>query len=212
MITNWGYTSDRDKLRNIVKKTINSNNYKTIDVGASVYFWSYPECKYTADQLEVEKEDNIHFKIDFNDKNSYTSLLQYVEQNGMFDYSICSHTLEDIFLPFEVVELIFKISKRGFISMPSKYDEFSYLFDNSYLGNAHHKQIFDVINDKLMLFPKYSFIERNTETQEIQRQNKGAELYLFWDTSFEYSFFGQGTHFYSDKDLINTYFNELKKS
>lgn len=212
MITQWGYTSDRDGFRNTVKQTIRDNNYKAVDVGASVYYWSYPECKCSIDQLEIDKEDNTHLKIDLNNKNSYKNILQYVEQNGMFDFSICSHTLEDIFLPFDVIELLFKISKKGFISVPSKYDEFSYLFDNLYLGNAHHKQIFDIIDNKLILFPKYSFIEKCPETKEIQQQNKGVELYLFWDTSFDYSFFGQGTHFYCDKDLINTYFNELKKS
>ena len=57
MITHWQYNQSVKNLTGQVKKTISDNNYKTIDVGASLQFWSYPECKFAADIVKIEKED-----------------------------------------------------------------------------------------------------------------------------------------------------------
>jgi hypothetical protein len=48
MITHWQYNGSVKNLIGDVKKIISDNNYKTIDIGASLQFWSYPECKFVA--------------------------------------------------------------------------------------------------------------------------------------------------------------------
>jgi hypothetical protein len=50
MINNWSYNNTGGK-RDDIKKFILDNSYKTIDIGASAMYWSYPECKYVADYL-----------------------------------------------------------------------------------------------------------------------------------------------------------------
>lgn len=206
MITKWGYTNDREGYRNETKKLIADNNYKAIDIGAGLDYWSYPECKCSADSLSVGRENNTHFKLNL-DKSR-----EYVVIDQEFDFSICSHTLEDINNPFQLLDFIEQISPRGLIAVPSKYDEFSFLFGNNYRGNAHHKQFFDVINNELVLFPKYPFIEKRDEADWIRTMHQGKDLYLYWEGSIPRKYFGEGKIFMSDGDLIGTYFNELNRS
>lgn len=212
MITSWEYVRDRDTLRTSIKRLILDNNYKTIDVGASAFYWSYPECRYSADSCDIIKDNNTHFKLNFESQSEHGILLDYVNRNGKFDFSICSHTLEDIFNPIDLIKLLESISIRGVVMVPSKFDEFSYLFDNKYLGNAHHKQFFDVIDGGLVIFPKFSFIEVSAQTSEIRAKRSERELMFFWESSIPYKVFGNGTPFMCDKDLINAYFYELGKS
>ena len=56
MITQWQYNTTVKSSIDDVKKIISNNNYKTIDIGASLQFWSYPECKFVADIVKIEKE------------------------------------------------------------------------------------------------------------------------------------------------------------
>ena len=151
MITHWQYNNSVKDLIDDVKKIISDNGYKTIDIGASLQFWSYPECKFVADIVKIEKEDVKFFDFNIQNKNTWSELLNYVEQNGKFDYSICSHTLEDVITPIQLLDLLPKISNKGYIAIPSKFDEFSFLWDNKYRGNAHHKQFFDVKGDKIII-------------------------------------------------------------
>jgi len=212
MITEWSFSSDHDGIRQRVKNIIKDNNYTSIDIGAAANFWSYPECKTIADAVQVNKPDVTQFKINLEGASNYAELLSYVEKNKKFDFSICSHTLEDIFNPIDIINLLQSISTRGFIALPSKFDEFTYLFENKYLGNSHHKQLFDIIDNKVVIFPKYSFIEVDQRTKEIRERYKGKELYFFWSDSIDYEIFGNGTPFHSDGELISTYFAKLNQN
>jgi hypothetical protein len=208
MIKNWSYNLVGEK-RPEIKEFILNNNYKTIDVGASAMYWSYPECKFVADSVVVSNSDTTFFNVNLEDKNTWNELLNYVEQHGKFDFSICSHTLEDIFNPLDLIELLTKISKSGFVAIPSKYDEFLFLYNNSYRGNAHHKQFFDMVDNELVIFPKFSWIENDERSNEITKNNKGRELSFIWENEIPVKVFGQGTPFTSDSDLINTYYKKL---
>lgn len=208
MITNWTYNNVGGK-RDDVKKYISDNDYKTIDIGASAMYWSYPECKYVADSLVISKEGMIFFEINVENKNTWKELLYYVEKNGKFDFSICSHTLEDVFNPLDLIELLTMVSNSGFVAMPSKYDEFSFLYENKYRGNAHHKQFFDIINDELIVFPKFSWTENDERTNFILNKNKGSEISFFWEKDIPVKIFGQGTPFKSDSELMNNFYNKI---
>ena len=209
MITHWQYNTIVKNLTVYVKKLISENNYKTIDIGASLQFWSYPECKFVADIVRIEKEDVKFFNFNIQDKKTWGELLEYVEQHGKFDYSICSHTLEDVITPTELLDLLPKISNKGYIAIPSKYDEFSFLWDNKYRGNAHHKQIIDVKDDMICIYPKYPFIEVFNESDELLKNNLGKELVIFWENEIPYKFFAQDNIFNSDNELINEFYKQI---
>ena len=197
-----------------IKKLISDMNYKAIDIGGSMDFWSYPEVRYVADLIPVERfnpENTTFFKIELGRRDSYSEILEYVEKNGKFDFSVCSHTIEDVFNPLDVIELLEKISHRGFIAVPSKFNEFSRLYNNDYYGNAHHKQILDYNNEKLVIYPKFPFIERREEkVKEIAMMNKGFELNFIWEEKIENKIFAENEIIKSDDGLISKFFDEIK--
>ena len=209
MITHWQYNSSVKDLIGDVKKLISENNYKTIDIGASAQFWSYPECKFVADIVEIQEEGVKFFNFNIQNKDTWGELLSYVEEHGKFDFSICSHTLEDVLTPVDLLNLLPKISKRGYIAIPSKFDEFSFLWNNKYRGNAHHKQIIDVKDDMICIYPKYPFIEVYDESDEILKNSLGKELVVFWDTDIPYKFFSQNNIFHSDGELISEFYKQI---
>jgi hypothetical protein len=213
MITDVRYT-DIGGRRHEIKKLISENNYKTIDIGGSMDYWSYPESKYVADLIPVERfepEGTTFFKIELGRRESYKELFDYVEKNGKFDFSVCSHTLEDVFNPLDVIELLEKISHKGFIAVPSKFNEFSRLYNNDYYGNAHHKQILDYNGDKLVIYPKFPFIERRTDkVKEIAEMNRGFELNFLWENKIENKIFAENEIIKSDDGLISKFFDEIK--
>jgi hypothetical protein len=212
MITHWQYNGSVKNLIGDVKKIISDNDYKTIDIGASLQFWSYPECKFVADIVKLEQEGVKFFDFNIQDKNTWTELLNYVEEHGKFDYSICSHTLEDVITPTDLLELLPKISKKGYIAIPSKYNEFMFLWDNKYRGNAHHKQIIDVKDDMICIYPKYPFIEVFEETDKVLENNLGNELVVFWEDEIPYKFFAQDNIFHSDGDLIKQFYKQISSN
>lgn len=212
MITHWQYNGSVKNLIGDVKKIISDNDYKTIDIGASLQFWSYPECKFVADIVKIEQEGVKFFDFNIQNKNTWTELLNYVEEHGKFDYSICSHTLEDVITPTDLLELLPKISKKGYIAIPSKYNEFMFLWDNKYRGNAHHKQIIDVKDEMICIYPKYPFIEVFEETDKVLENNLGNELVVFWEDEIPYKFFAQDNIFHSDGDLIKQFYKQISSN
>jgi hypothetical protein len=216
MITNWWYEGrDDSTARSAVKALIAESNYKAIDVGAGILFWSYPECKYVADILTLPEfkiagqEDVTPFTLNLQDRNTWTELLSYVAQNGKFDYSICSHTLEDIYNPGEVIDLLQTISYRGFIATPSKFEEMTHLYGAYYRGNPHHKFIFTVKNGRLQILPKSSFIENNPMSDTLAaRYAEGVQLSVYWEGDIPYDLFTFRPITGGDK-LIQEYYNAL---
>jgi hypothetical protein len=208
MITKWQY-NNHGELRDYVKKLIKENNYTSIDIGATARFWSYPECKTVVDSYPVPENDVLYFNVNIENINDWTPVFEYVEKNGKFDYSICSHTMEDVFNPLELATILQKISKRGYIAIPSKFNEFTKLFSNQYRGDAHHKQFFDIVDDTLMVFPKFNWIETDNRSDLILKNYVANELTLFWEDELPIKVFGDGKPFIGDDSLINAYYNQL---
>lgn len=210
MITYWEYCNiggHRQKIKSLlgVDTTINC-----IDIGASADHWSYPECKSVLDISDPpDREGVIFFKLNFNDQSSWDELIKTTEEHGKFDYSICSHTLEDISNPDRLLKNITKLSKRGFIAIPSKFNEFRKLYNNGYRGNAHHKQFFDIKDNKLTLYPKYSWIEVDERSDKLLENGKGDELVLYWENDIDMEFFNNDEPFISDDQLITQFYQEL---
>lgn len=208
MIVKWEYNTIGANQKK-VKEIISNNKYNSIDVGGSINSWSYPECRIYVDAISPKYDDITLFQTNLEDEYDREKILTYVNENGKFDFSICSHTLEDIFNPIDIIKFLTKISKRGYIAIPSKFNEFKHLYGNKYRGNGHHKQFLDVKNNQLVIYPKFSFIEVDNRSDLIVNNDLGDELSIFWDDSIDFKIFGDGKPFFGDDSLINAFYNEL---
>jgi hypothetical protein len=208
MIIEWEYTGI-GAYQQKIKELILKNNYNSVDIGGSINSWSYPECKTYIDAISPKYNDITLHQVNLENEDDRNKVLDYVNQNGKFDFSICSHTIEDIFNPIDVIKFLTKISKKGYIAIPSKFNEFKHLYGNAYRGNGHHKQFLDVKDNKIVIYPKFSFIETDNRSDLILNNGKGDELNIMWDENIDFKVFGDGTPFFGDDSLINAFYNEL---
>jgi hypothetical protein len=101
--------------------------------------------------------------------------------DGRFAFSVCSHTLEDVRDPVWVCRELMRVSRAGYIEVPSRLEEQSYGFQGPWAGWGHHRWLVDVGEDEVTFvfkhhvlhnrssdhFPR-GFREQLTEAQRVQ--------------------------------------------
>ena len=129
MITNVKYSNgDRNEIVDYLKILKETNpNYKIIDVGGTYEGWSWSLLDAIVDINECKDKSIKQFQFNICDHDSWSEILEYVKENGKFDFVICSHTLEDLSNPLLVTQQLNKIAKSGYIAIPSKFIELSRL-------------------------------------------------------------------------------------
>lgn len=206
---------DRTELINILKQRKQNNNiYKIIDIGGSATGWSSEIIDALIDINEPTYDTNkyIYFKMDITNPDDYKSILNYVRLNGKFDFSICSHTLEDIINPVYVSKLISDISKEGFIAFPSKYRELC-RFEGNYRGYIHHRYIFSYYKNinKIFAFPKINYIENDLKFDTIADYDINKfDLSFYWIDKIEIEYINNnylGPNIYA----VMEYYDKLLK-
>lgn len=186
---------NRTKLADYIGRLRQINKTTVIDIGPSLNFWSkdiidaYVDC--TKIQFDAPKKE---FIFDITDYDSWKPLEDYVEKNGKFGFSICSHTLEDITDPRMVAKKLSKIAKGGFVSFPSKYFEFTKNLDEyqtavgSYRGYIHHKWIFTFQEGKLYALPKANFTEIDYFNKYSNPRSDIFDLSFIWKDNLEINY------------------------
>ena len=119
------------------------------------------------------------FNFDITNPDLWIDVLKFVEENGKFDFAICTHTLEDIMNPGFVSNQISKIAKEGYIAVPSKFRELSRNIDGPYRGYIHHRYIFNIENEVFVAYPKINLIEFDSDFDRIANMDEN-----FFDLSF----------------------------
>lgn len=76
-------------------------------------------------------------------------LIIFVEQHELFDYCICTHTLEDLYNPFLALNYMSRIAKAGVITMPTMTDELSPVQSLNWSGYIHHRWIFEFLDEEI---------------------------------------------------------------
>lgn len=164
--------------------------FTVIDVGGSMFGWSSDFVDAICDMNPPEKDisdRNIKiFKLNINDPYAWEEVDRYVSINGKFDFSICTHTLEDISNPVFVCKKLAQVSKAGYIAVPSKYIEMA-RFEHSqyrYRGFIHHRWVFSIKNNKFFGYPKIPYLEHDPifDTIAIPHVNVG-DLSFYWNNS-----------------------------
>jgi hypothetical protein len=213
------YIKNFTKPRTIVEEYIgmlkeSKPNISVVDVGGGINSW----CTHTTHVVDIfvdpgSKEEfatlhpqRIMFDFDITQRDNWNEILNYVEENGKFDYSICTHTLEDISNPSLVCEMLPKIAKRGFISVPSKYAEYlrfeTWYGIKGYRGFFHHKWVYSLKNNVFRGFEKASYWEYINDDRLNKSQGHSTEIGFLWEDKFEYKF-------YYSSDVIGCYTEPL---
>lgn len=108
-----------------------------------------------------------------------------------FDFSICSHVLEDIRDPLWVCSEIIRVSKAGYIEIPSKLYETSFNLEVKNLaGASHHRWIVDLAKNNSLRFTfKYMHVHSkiiNKNRTIYSKENPEMYLCLEWKGSFSF--------------------------
>lgn len=110
-----------------------------------------------------------------------------------FDFSICSHTLEDVRDPLGVCAELMRVSKRGYIETPSRLLETCRGVESpAFAGLSHHRWLVEDLGNHLRFTMKYHMLHgdrRLSFPPSFRRRLSAAEstLCFFWDGGFTFS-------------------------
>lgn len=107
-----------------------------------------------------------------------------------FDFSICSHCLEDIRDPLWVCHELIRVSKAGYIEIPSRLYETTFNLEAKGLaGASHHRWVIDLLENKLRFTFKYMHIHSKVVNKNrgiFDKNNEDMYLCIEWHDSFDY--------------------------
>jgi len=138
----------------------------------------YGKSKLLADkfvQLDVTKE-----KLPFKDNE--------------FDFCLCTHTLEDLYNPFLLINEMSRVAKRGYISTPSMGKDMEYSHYNltdwktgarRVPGIAHHKWFFYEKKGVIRVIPK-NYPILYTSKFYITKWSGDTEFQHYWEGKIKY--------------------------
>lgn len=108
-----------------------------------------------------------------------------------FDFSVCSHTLEDVRDPVFVCSELIRVSKAGYIEVPSRLEEQSYGFQGPWAGWGHHHWLIDIEGDEINFAFKHHVLHNRPSDHFPAgfRDSLSPEqrvLCFDWEDSFRY--------------------------
>jgi hypothetical protein len=142
-----------------------------------------------APDSRLDGRDVKIFRININSPYDWQMVDEYINSNGKFDFSICSHTLEDISNPSYVMTKLAEISCAGFIAVPSKYVEMSRFetLGYKYRGYIHHRWVFSIRDSKFIGYPKIPFLEQDPAFDSIASTAAAVrDLSFMWKESIPF--------------------------
>jgi SAM-dependent methyltransferase len=130
-------------------------------------------------------------------------------EDNEFDFSFCSHILEHVTDPVKFLSEVTRISKSGYIEVPSP------LIDNLVSGNDTHDPFghkwwcfFDDVENRLVLRPRRHIVQTTVSIPELNMLypffRPSFVLELYWEDSIDLGM-GNEVYFYEEKmyDLKN---------
>ena len=110
-------------------------------------------------------------------------------EDNYFDFSVCVHTLEDLKDPIPVIKEIQRVSKMGYLSMPTRAQESNlYILNRNILedgitGYCHHRWFVEIINEQLIFTNKCCLLPffKNLFINNVVLES----LHFFWNKSFQ---------------------------
>jgi hypothetical protein len=111
--------------------------------------------------------------------------------DNFFDFSLCTHTLEDIKDPISVCKELIRVSKAGYIECPSReVESILNLKKQGLVGYGNHRWFVDICDRKneVVFTNKTPYIYTD-QSLTLPRNHKIKSTYvgLFWKNSFNAS-------------------------
>jgi hypothetical protein len=183
------YTNTETSRQSIIdfintQKNLNQN-YLVIDIGGGVNGWTKNIADFVIDINVIDSKNSMQF--DICEDSQWNKLLKYVDKHGLFDYCICTHTLEDIYNPFPALKYLSKISKSGTVTMPSIYAELSHIENFSWRGNIHHRWIYEFDDNEILICPKIGLLENLVS--KVNLNPEALEIRFDWSENIPYKIF-----------------------
>lgn len=213
MIYNQKYTLVRDRVDalNYLKRLQDNSSKKlrVLDVGGWHNQWA-PQ--YVTDVIDIQEVKGVNFYIgNINMPYVWDNIKAVTEQEGKFDFCICTHTLEDIANPRLAIEMMPIIANEGFIAVPSKYEELK-KNQHGFRGSVHHRWIYNIEKDNsIMAYPKVNYLEISPVSDPIGSMYtpQNQELQFFWKESLPIAFINDDYLGPSDNAVFGYYTNLL---
>ena len=116
-------------------------SFRVLDVGGRYNPWADAHTDAYVDLFPTEVTDKRIFVGNI----CRPEVWEEIRDSGEpFDFSICTHVLEDIRDPFFVARQLASISRAGYVSVPTKHSEMANVESRHYLGYCHHRWIYTV--------------------------------------------------------------------
>ena len=112
-------------------------------------------------------------------------------KDKFFDFSTCSHVLEDVRDPIWVCSEIIRVSKSGYIEIPSRLYETTFGLEMKNLaGASHHRRLVDLDDKRSLRFTfKYMHVHSkvlNKNKRHLEKNNPELLLRLEWSDNFSF--------------------------
>jgi hypothetical protein len=160
-------------------------NFKVIDLGGGVNGWTSEIADMIVD-INVS-DTQLTLKADICQEKDYAKIISFVELHGLFDYCICTHTLEDLYNPFPALNYMPRIALAGVITMPTMTDELSPVQSLRWNGYIHHRWIFEFLDEKIFIIPKIRSLEVFIRSK--MSSVKSTEIRFDWQGAIPYEIF-----------------------
>jgi len=180
-------TTNRAAILNyIIKQRAVDPGYRVIDIGGAADSWSSPVTNTTVDINVADTEKTV--SIDICVDEQWGKLFNKITEQGLYDFAICTHTLEDIYNPITVLKNLPRIARAGVITTPSIYAEIGTPENTNWIGYIHHRWIFDHLDGAMYIIPKLPVLQWMCKGRKFDTAGREEIMYV-WGESIPYKMF-----------------------
>ena len=111
-------------------------------------------------------------------------------EDDMFDFAICSQTLEDVRDPVWVCHELARVAKAGYIEVPSRLEEQTYRVQGPWVGWGHHHWFTEITDGRVEFVFKHHIVHAKEQFRlpravwvDLPEEQRVATLW--WEGSFE---------------------------
>lgn len=186
----YGPTKDNREriLQTLLQRKQDTPGYRVLDVGGIAGGgWSAPVADLVIDINAPNTDTSL--SIDICNADAWAPLFEHVTQHGRFDYTICTHTLEDVYDPFVTLNNLPKVAKAGIITMPSMQTEVSHVESPHWIGYIHHRWLYDHADGRMLIAPKISALEALCLGRNLPFIKAREEIQYHWEDDIPYTMF-----------------------